>query len=371
MNEINRVIVSLDAVRKNIINLKNKAKGKKLFAVVKANGYGLGSSKISTNVEDIVDGYCVSNLEEALELRNAGIKKEILILGFVQAEDVVIASQNDITISLYDLELSKELSRILEDKGLTIRAHIKLDTGHGRLGFLPSEDYEKQILEISKLNTFIIEGAYSHLSTADEKDTTYTEKQHQIFDTMCSKIEEIGVKLDIKHLANDAGLIKHGYKYDLVRTGIGIYGFYPSDVLQEEGQVELFPSFEWISKVSFVKEIQANQAISYGRTFISKKPMKIATVSVGYADGYKRDFSNRAYVLINGRKADIVGRVTMDQMMVDVTDIENVTIGDDVVLVGKSGSETIKLEQLAAWADTITYEIMTSISERVHRLYRL
>lgn len=369
MNEINRVIINLDSIRQNIMNLKEKAVGADFYAVVKANGYGLGSAKISKFVEDIVDGYCVSNLEEALALREAGIKKEILILGFIQEEDILIAAENDLTISLYDKDFTEFIDHILVDNELKIKAHVKIDTGHGRIGFLINDECVDKIVDLFQLKSIDIEGIFSHLSSADEKDVEYTLEQKEKFDWIVEKIESRGVMFSKKHLSNDAGLIKHGLYYDIVRSGIGMYGFYPSDLLKEEREIELTPSFEWISRVSFVKSIDAGQAISYGRTFVSERPMKIATVSVGYADGYKRCLSNKSYVLINGKRANVIGRVTMDQMMVDVTDIENVNMKDDVVLIGRSEDEYISIEQLARWADTISYEIMTSISERVHREY--
>lgn len=369
MNEINRVIINLDSIKQNILNLRQKAEGAQFYAVVKANGYGLGSVKISKYVEDIVDGYCVSNLEEALALRNAGIKKEILILGFIQEEDILIAAKNVLTISLYDSDFSSFIDDVLEDNGYTIKAHVKIDTGHGRIGYQINEENVNKIVDLFKLKSINIEGIFSHLSTADELDVEYTKKQKEKFDWMVQRVESHGLNFKKKHLSNDAGLIKHGLYYDIVRSGIGMYGFYPSDLLKEEREVELIPSFTWLSRVSFVKDIEAGQAISYGRTFISDKPMKIATVSVGYADGYKRCLSNKAYVLINGQKANVIGNITMDQMMVDVTDIDNVNMKDDVVLIGRSEDEYISIEQLATWAQTISYEIMTSISERVHREY--
>lgn len=370
INEINRLIIDMSKIDKNIQILKQKAGYKaKYYAVVKANGYGLGSLEISRHIEDDVDGFCVSNLEEALELRDGGISKDILILGFVQEEDIEIAAKKNITISIYDLDYAKFIGHSLEDKDLYIDAHIKLDTGHGRLGFLADDTGLERVRKLFEIKHINYNGIFSHLATADEKDQAYTIEQINKFNFIVDSLKKEGVIFDLVHLANDAGFIKHDIKYDMVRSGISLYGLYPSNLMKEEHAVDLEPVFEWKSKVSFVKEIPAGTSISYGRTFTSKGPMKVATVSVGYADGYKRCLSNKAYVLINGEKAPVIGRVTMDQMMVDVTKIENVNMRDDVTLIGKSGDLQISCDQMAEWADTITYEIITSISERVHRTY--
>ena len=366
----NRVIVEISAIRKNITNLKSLIENKKFFAVIKADAYGLGALELMKNIDDIVDGYCVSSVDEGLELRQGGTQKDILNLGYTRLDQVEIAAKNNISIAIYDEDYSRKINEILKDLSLTIKGHIKLDTGHGRLGFRESQESLDHIEAISKLSNIDLVGIFSHLATADEANTSYTLEQKEIFDRMIQKLEDRGIVFENKHLANDAGFIKHKIVYDLVRAGICLYGAYPSDVLEEEREVEIHPIFSWLSKVSFVKNIEEGTAISYGRTFIAESPMKIATVAVGYADGYKRANSNKGYVLINGQKANVVGRVTMDQIMVDVTHIEDVQIGDDVVLIGESGDQSVTVEELASWADTISYEIMTSISKRVLRIYQ-
>lgn len=366
----NRVIVDVEAIRYNIFEMKKMIGNQEFYAVVKADGYGLGSVEIAKRIDDIVDGYCVSSVCEALELRDV-TSKEILNLGYTQLLEVEAAALEDISIAVYDLDYARKINQILLEKNLKLRAHIKLDTGHGRLGFKKSDEAINQIVEISKLSNIVIEGIFSHLATADEKDVNYTKKQKEIFDYMICELEKMGLVFKKKHLANDAGFIKHKMDYDLVRSGICLYGSYPSDVLKEEREIELKPTFSWLSKVSFVKYIKEGDSVSYGRTFIADRTIKIATIAVGYADGYKRSNSNRGYVLINGQKAPIVGRVTMDQTMVDVTNIDSVEIGDDVVLIGRSDDLVISPDDLANWADTISYEIMTSISKRVYRKYVL
>lgn len=366
----NRVIVDVEAIRYNIFEMKKMIGNQEFYAVVKADGYGLGSVEIAKRIDDIVDGYCVSSVCEALELRDV-TSKEILNLGYTQLLEVEAAALKDISIAVYDLDYARKINEILLEKNLKLRAHIKLDTGHGRLGFRKSDESINQIVEISKLSNIIIEGIFSHLATADEKDNKYTIKQKEVFDRMIERLENRGLNFKKKHLANDAGFIKHKISYDLVRSGICIYGSYPSLLLKKEREVILRPTFSWHTKVSFVKYIQKNDSISYGRTFIAKNKMKIATISVGYADGYMRANSNIGYVLIKGKKAPIVGRVTMDQTMVDVSEIEDVKIGDDVILIGRDKDLVISPDDLANWAQTISYEIMTSISKRVHRKYLL
>ena len=362
----NRLNVDIDAIRYNILELKKLIGKQEFYAVLKADAYGLGSVEIAKNIDDIVDGYCVSCVCEALELRDV-TSKEILNLGYTQILEVETAAVKNISIAVYDLDYVRKINQILVDKNLKLNTHIKIDTGHGRLGFRKSDESIKQIVEISNLSNIRIDGIFSHLSTADEKDIEYTIKQKEIFDYMICELEKRGLTFNKKHLANDAGFIKHKIKYDLVRSGICIYGSYPSKLLEYEGEVSLKPTFTWLSKISFIKYIEKGTSISYGRTFIADKKMKIATVAVGYADGYKRANSNIGYMLVKGKKAPIVGRVTMDQTMIDVTDIEEVEIGDDAILIGKSKGLEISPDDLANWADTISYEIMTSISKRVCR----
>lgn len=366
---VNRLIVDLDSIRYNIDQLKKISKAPKFYAVVKADAYGLGAIEIMKAIDDRVDGYCVSSIEEGIELRQAGTKKEILNLGYTPLSLVKRASDFNISIAIYDLDYSKKIDDILAPLGKTIIGHIKLDTGHGRLGFRKSDKSLDQIVEIAKLKSIRLEGVFSHLATADEKEESFTKEQKEIFDYMIDHLKDRGVVFAKKHLANDAGFIKHKISYDLVRSGICIYGLYPSEVLKEEGEISLKEAFEWHSQVSFVKEVDEGTSISYGRTFIAKKKMRIATLAIGYADGYKRANSNRGYVLIRGKKAPVVGRVTMDQTMVDVTEIEGVEIGDDVILIGRSEDLSISADDLALWEDTISYEIITSISKRVLRTY--
>lgn len=361
-NSTNSLEVNINKIRNNIEILKNIS-NKNYYAVVKANAYGLGSVKISKEIEDIVFGFCVATLDEALELRKLGIKKDIIVLGYILPENYGLLEEYDIITTIYSLEIARQMQKL----GNKIRAHIKIETGHNRLGFKPEEKSYKEIREINSFNNIRIEGIFSHLSTADEKDSSYTELQHEKFENALNAISDLS-KDWIKHLSNDAAMIAYNFEYDAVRSGISLYGVYPSNYMLEKFDIGLEVAFELKSRISYIKDINKGESVSYGRTFIADKKMKIATISIGYADGYHRLISNRGHVLINGKKAKILGNITMDQMMVDISDID-AKIHDEVVLIGKSGSEVITPEQVANWAETITYEIMTSISPRVKRTY--
>ena len=368
MTHTNELIINLNSIKSNLIALREKAAGAKFYAVVKADAYGLGAIKISEAIEDMVDGFCVSSMTEAVELRRAGIKKDILLLGYLNPNEYGLVSDYKISITIYNYQIAKQIDDFLKRSSAKATIHIKIDTGHGRLGFLPSSQALDEIEAISQLDSFSIGGIFSHFATADEKNEDFCNLQMQRFMTVVEDLEKRGLALGDRHISNDAGFIKHGFSLDMVRSGIGLYGIYPSSLLAEEKQVNLKASFEWISTISNIKTIDQGDSLSYGRTFIAKRPMKIATISIGYADGYKRLISNRGYVLIKGKKAFVVGNIAMDQMMVDISGID-AKIGDRVTLIGENGGEVISLDQMAQWCQTISYEIMTSISKRVSRIY--
>ncbi|QUY64315.1 alanine racemase [Helcococcus kunzii] len=361
-NSTNILEVNINKIRNNINILENIAK-KKYYAVVKANAYGLGAAEIAKRIEDIVYGYCVATIDEAVELRKAGIKKDIIVLGYILPENYHLLSEYNIITTIYSVDIAREMEKL----GKKIRAHIKIETGHNRLGFKPEDKSYEEIMKINTFKNISLEGIFSHLSTADEKDSYYTELQHKRFEEAINALKDL-TKNWIKHLSNDAAMIAYDFDYDAVRSGISLYGVYPSEYMNENYHIGLETAFELKSRISFIKEIEKGDSVSYSRTFIAKEKMKIATVSIGYADGYHRLISNRGYVLINGKKAQILGNITMDQMMVDISNID-AQIHDEVVLIGKSGDEEITPEQVANWAETITYEIMTSISPRVKRTY--
>lgn len=363
VTSVNVLEVDLRKIRKNIEILKGKS-DKKFFAVVKADAYGLGSVAISKNVEDLVDGYCVATLDEAIELKEVGIKKDVLILGYVHPDNYEYLEKYDIVTNLYDYSIAEQMAA----SDYKIRVHIKIETGHNRLGFRPEQKCFDQIKYINdNFSNIKIEGMFSHFSTADESSRDYTYRQEELFKKAVDGLADINEKW-IKHISNDASVIAYDFNYDAVRSGISMYGMYPSEYMKEKYDIGIEYAFRLISKISFIKKLDSGEYISYGRTFQTDRPMKVATVSIGYADGYHRLISNKGYVLINDKKARILGRVTMDQMMVDVTDID-CNIHDDVVVIGKYENEEIDPDLVASWAETISYEIMTSISKRVARIY--
>lgn len=369
MAETNRLVVDIEAIKFNIESLRKLIGDSRYYAVVKADAYGMGVNGIVGEIEEDVDGFCVSSSSEALELRTLGIDKDILVLGYIQADELELLAREKITVTIYDLNLAKQFDDVLLKENLRLQAHIKLDTGHGRLGFREDANFLSNILALKELKQIDFVGVFSHFATADEADVSYTKQQKDCFDRMLLKLRENGFSFDLLHLSNDAGFIKHHYNYDMVRSGISLYGIYPSNLLKEEQAVVLKPAFSWYSHISYIKDIKAGDSISYGRSFITDKNMRVATISIGYADGYKRTLSNKGYVLIHGKRAAILGNITMDQMMVDITDIHQAKVNDQVTLIGRNGDEYLSVEDLAKWADTISYEIMTSISQRVSRKY--
>ena len=366
ITDANILKVDLGIIKENIKILKSIAH-KKFYAVVKADAYGLGAVRISKSIEDLVDAFCVATINEAIELRDAGIKKDILILGYIHPNNYKLLNEYDLITTIYDYEIAKSIN----DLGLKIRAHIKIETGHNRLGFKVEDEELDKIKLIDKFENIQIEGMFSHLSSADgeaEGDNEYTFNQERKFAYAIEYLKEINSEWT-KHLSNDAGVIAFDFNYDVIRSGISMYGVYPSIPIKEHHKIGIKQSFELISKISFIKEIEEGESISYNRTFTAKRKTKVATVSLGYADGYHRVISNKGYVLINGKKAQILGSITMDQIMVDVSEIE-CKVHDDVVFIGKSKEEEIDVDLVASWANTISYEIMTSFSKRLSRVYK-
>lgn len=361
--DANVLEVDLGIIRENIKILRSLS-NKKFFAVVKANAYGLGAVEVSRFIENEVDMFCVATIDEAIELRKSGIKKDILILGYIHPENYKYLSEYNIIANIYDFDIAKEMNKL----GKKIRGHIKIETGHNRLGFNPSDDSFEKIRQINSLENICVEGMFSHLSSADEENREYTHLQYEKFQRAVDGLKDINENW-IKHLSNDAGVLAYDVKYDAFRSGISLYGMYPSQYMKEKYNVGIQNSFRLISRISFIKELEKGEGVSYNHTFVTDKKMKVATVSIGYADGYFRLISNKGYVLINGKKAKIIGRVTMDQLMVDISDID-AKIHDEVVLIGKSGEQSISPDLVSKWADTISYEIMTSISNRVYRVYK-
>ena len=364
--------IDLDAIAYNMEQMKgNINKNTNMIAVIKADGYGHGAVPIAKMMEDMdyVWGFAVATLDEAIVLRSEKIRKPILVLGCVFPDQYMEMLKNNIRMTVYTEEMAESISQMAVQEGMTAYMHIKLDTGMGRLGFDVSEQSIDAITRISRLPNVNMEGIFTHFAKADEIDKTFTEKQIEYFCWMVNKLTDNGIEFQYEHCANSAGIIDvKSSDFDLVRAGISIYGLYPSEEVNKEN-VRLRPAMELKSHIAFVKEIESGTSISYGGTFVSSEKMKVATIPVGYADGYPRSLSSLGYVLIRGKKAPILGRVCMDQFMVDVTHIKDARFGDKVTLIGKDGDETITVEELGELSGRFNYEFVCDLGKRIPRVY--
>lgn len=373
MKEYYRVVaeIDLDAICDNIRNTRKILKqGTMLMAIVKADGYGHGAVPISKVLEPLVDAYGVAIVEEGIELRDAGIKKPILVLGCVPAMQYHCLLEYDIIPAVTSYDMAEEMSMEGKKQGKVLNIHIKIDTGMSRIGFQANKDSIEAIKKIASLPNIHIDGCFSHFAKADEADKTFAKEQLHKFMSMVDWLEAEGIAIPIKHISNSAGIIDiKEANLDMVRSGISTYGLYPSEEV-DKSQLFLKPAMKIYSYISFVKELEAFVPIGYGGTFITKKKTKVATIPVGYGDGYKRALSNQGYVIIKGVKAPIIGRVCMDQFMVDVSEIEDVKINDKAILVGQEGKEVITLEQIGAMTCSFNYEVACDIGKRIPRIYR-
>lgn len=373
MKEYSRTYADVDlgAIRHNIIETRKKIKdGTKIMAVVKADAYGHGAVKVSHALDDLVDAYGVAMMEEALELRQSGISKMILILGFTGSEWYPELVENHISQTVYTWEMAEGLNEAAEKLGKKAMVHIKLDTGMGRIGFAPTEENVMAVKRIAELPYLELEGIFTHFARADEETDQPIKEPFRRYMSFVTQLDRAGVHIPVRHVSNSAAIINFPEgNLDMVRSGITTYGLYPSGLVPKD-RIHLKPAMQWRSVISYVKEIEAGTSVSYGGTFTSEKPMKVATVPVGYADGMKRDLSNKGRVLIHGRYADILGRVCMDQFMVDVTEIPGVSEGDEVTIFGRDGDREIPVEEIADLSHSFNYEFVCSITKRVPRKYR-
>ena len=362
--------VDLGAILHNINEVKKRIeKNVKVMSVIKANGYGHGATKLGDFLENHVDYYGVATIEEAMELREYGIKLPILILGYTSPSQYMELVKNNITQTVYTLEMAKEMSKAGAACGKEAKVHIALNTGMTRIGFDANEIGVSAIQEILTFSNLIVEGLFTHFSTADEIDKSYSKLQMEKYDKFVTLLEERDINIPIKHMCNSAGIMEFNHhRFDMVRSGIVTYGLYPSEDVNKDA-IKLKPALEWKTHVINVNIVDAGHGVSYGKTFITKDKTKIATLSVGYADGYPRALSSNAAVLIHGKYAPIIGRICMDQMMVDITHIDNVKIEDEVTLVGKDGENSISVEELAYKAGSFNYEFVCDIGTRVKRVY--
>lgn len=361
--------VNLNAINENLLNVKKRLPEKcELFAVIKADGYGHGAVQIAKRVENTVNRFAVATLDEALDLRRV-TKKPVLILGFLHPDFHPVAVENNITLTVFRFEDAENISKSAKNCGKTAKIHIKLDTGMGRIGFIPNNESLAEIKKINELENIELEGIFTHFATADEADKAYTLLQKNRFDTFYEKLKAAGVLIPIRHIANSAGIMEfENFPYEAARSGIVTYGLYPSDEVKKEN-LPLTPAMTFKSYIANIKTVNKGDGISYGKTFVADGERKIATIPVGYADGYPRLLSNKGRIIAGGQYAPITGRICMDQFMADVSGIENIKVGDEVTLMGKSGDKCIPCEEIASLAGTINYEIVCGISKRVPRIY--
>ncbi len=373
MENYNRTaaIIDLDAIYDNLKALKDHTRpGTKLCAVIKTDGYGHGAVPIAKRVKGLAEFFATATVEEAVNLRLHGITEPILVLGHTPESCYREAIEQEIRINVYEYEQAEAISREAKAIGKTAYVHMKLETGMNRLGFRPDEGALLAAENMSRLPGICLEGLFSHLARADEADKQYAKKQYEIFKDFETRLEERGIKIPVKHIGNSAAIIDlPEFSVDMMRAGIALYGMYPSDEVFFE-EVALKPALRLVSRVIFVKTIEKGEAVGYGGTFVAEGETRLATIGIGYGDGYPRNLSNKGYVLLHGKKAPIRGRVCMDQLMVDVTGIPEVKEGDEAVLVGTDGELSVSVEELAALAGTFNYEFICDLGKRIPRIYQ-
>ena len=363
-NHRTAVVIDLDRIKHNIEAIKSKIGDARLLGVIKADAYGHGVVEVAKEIEHDCAFFGVAVIEEAIELRKAGFTTPILVLGRVEPYYSDLLVKYDIRPSIFSLEDAKSLSDEAVRQGKTALYHIAVDTGMSRIGFQVTQADADICKEIAKLPGIAAEGVFTHFATADEKDLTKTLRQKEKFGKFVEMLSARGIDPQIKHTNNSAGVMNFDEHHDLVRAGIVIYGMYPSEDL-DKSKLGVLPAMKWIAEISHVKTLEAGREVSYGGTYVTKKETVVATVPVGYADGYPRSLSNIGKVMVNGKPAPIIGRVCMDQFMIDVTHIPDVKVGDEITLVG----DGLTMEEVSNAAHSFNYELPCRIARRVPRIY--
>ncbi|PKM51841.1 MAG: alanine racemase [Firmicutes bacterium HGW-Firmicutes-7] len=373
MKQYHRVFaeINIDYIEDNLKAIKDYVgHNKEVMVVIKADGYGHGAIPIARQLYEAgIDYIGVATIQEAIALRKYKIDIPIVVLGYSPVDEYENLVEYDIIQTVYKYSMAKGISDVAAKAGKNAKIHIKIDTGMMRIGFFPDSSTVDTIIKMHTLPNLEIEGLFTHFSQADGEDENFTIKQINMFDNFISNLEEKAVKIPKIHASNSAGMI--GYKnahYDIVRAGIALYGLYPSPTM-DSSKLILKPSLSLKSNIIFLKEVEKGVPISYGGTYITSKRCKIATIPVGYGDGYPRSLSSKGRVLIRGQYAPIVGRICMDQFMVDVSDIDDVCEGDEAVLIGNQGEATISVEEIAEIDGTINYEIVCQLGKRIPRVY--
>jgi len=362
--------VDLGAVSHNIRMIRKKVgPHRSIMAVVKADAYGHGAKQVArAALQAGADWLGVAFPEEGAELRDAGIRAPIVVMGPVLPFQLALVLERDLAVSISSMDLAKALEEEAAQRGLFARVHVKVDTGMGRLG-VPADQAPAFLRELSSLGRLRMEGLYTHLATADELYSDFAREQLRRFLEVDRKARENGINIPFRHAANSAGLISLGELglLELVRPGLMLYGCFPNPGMSNP--LSLRPALAWKTRVAHLRDLEAGQSVSYGRTFVAAGPMRVAVLPLGYGDGLPRSLSNRGQVLVRGSRAPIVGMICMDMTIVDVTRIQGVELGDEVVLVGRQAGHEISAEEVARWAGTISYEILCGVSKRVPRVY--
>lgn len=363
--------IDLDTIAYNMKNIKSLVKDKEVIAVVKADCYGHGClDVVPTLLENGASRLAVAVLTEGIELRNDNIKASIMILGYTPiylAEELI---KYDLEQTVYDLNYAKELSEIALKLNKKAKVHIAIDTGMGRIGFLPTDKAINEVLQICSLKGLEVLGIFTHFSSSDEEDKEYTHEQFKKFTDFNSKLSELKIKIPLKHTSNSGAIIDLPETYlDAVRAGIILYGYYPSNEVKKTN-LSLKPALTLKARITRVQEMDKDMYISYGRTFKTERKSLIATIPIGYADGYSRLLAKNAKVIINGKFAPVVGRICMDQCMIDVTDIDgDINVGDEVIILGEQGDLKFNADDIADIMGTINYEILCMLKYRIPRVY--
>ncbi len=361
--------ISLKTIEQNLREIqKNLPSTTRICAVVKADGYGHGATEVAKYLDDFVQFFAVATVAEAVGLRNAGVTNPILILGYAWPEDYRELIEKEIRFTVFKEKDARELSRLGEEIGKPALIHIKVDTGMNRIGFPLDDEAVNAVRRIRKLPGVCVEGIFTHFARADEGEEQYCREQFSLYQNFVNRVERGEDPISLHHIANSAAAMEmKDMALDMVRVGIAMYGLYPSDEVSR--RISLVPAMELKSEVVYVKDVEMGEGISYNHTRILTEDKRVATVPVGYGDGYPRLLSNRGYVLIRGEKAPILGRICMDQLMVDVTCIPNVVEGDVVTLIGQDGDASIHVEDLSELCGIFNYEFVCNLDRRIPRIY--
>lgn len=362
--------VNLNAIESNFTNLKNcTPDATKLCAVIKADGYGHGATELAHFLKDNADYFAVATADEAIELRNAGIKNPILILSYTHSDDYEKLISNDISLTVYRKSCAVKINEAAKKMHKKALVHISVDSGMTRIGFVPNEESANDVKYISELPNIEIQGIFSHYACADMYDKSVSEMQKKRFMNFIAKCNDMGVVFPLEHLCNSAGISEFNEHFDMVRMGISLYGLYPSEDV-DKSKVELIPAMTFKSHIINIKAVPAGEGISYGHTYKTTETRKIATVAAGYADGYPRALSNTGKVIVRGCYAPVVGRVCMDQFMIDISDIPDVKIDDEVILFGTDGKLSVTAEEIGEKTMSFNYEVVCSVARRCPRVYK-